>query len=168
MRNFYKVALCAMVLFVFLASCGIPSFENVYDNPYFSVEYPSIFEVIGSSDTDIVITQIGNISPMMRFTMVEMGSMTKGDTMSLQAQYTSVSEKALDVEMRNTKVDGVRSLFVRMVYPGGITGMSVTELMEYSIPLDGKLLRIELTPQIPDDIELGHDIVRTIRFHENH
>jgi len=29
------------------------------------------------------------------------------------------------------------------------------------------LLKIELTPQIPEDIELGHDIVRTIILNEN-
>jgi hypothetical protein len=157
-----------MVSLTLLVSCGSPSFDNIYDNQYFSVEYPSIMQVSESGEADIVIKDIGNISPMLRFSMLSISGMTKGDTTNLYAQYNDISSKAMNCEMKDVKVDGVRSLFVKMAIPGGISGMSIVEIIEYTIPLDGKLLKVELTPQVPDDIELGHRIVETIQFHENH
>ena len=167
MSKYPRIVVFVLALVILMFGCGEPSYENTYQNTFFSFEYPSILEVRESGDTDIVIAEIGDIDPMMRFEMLKVQGLRRGNTEFLRENFSREAKRMLDSEMKIKHVGGVKALYVKMVSSGSMTNSGPVELLAYNIPLDGKLLKIELTPQIPEDIKLGHDIVRTIKLNEN-
>ncbi|MCK5744533.1 MAG: hypothetical protein KAH30_07315 [Caldisericia bacterium] len=163
MKKTVSVALVFVISTLLLVSvgCGKPHFDNEYENSYFKFEYPLVLEIKEVGDSKIEVAEVGYMYPMMVVQMLEYKGLTEGDVLLVKERYLRANPGSPAPEIIPKRVSGIKSIFFKVIIPGGFSG-GVSERHGYYVPLADMVLFVEFTPQIPEDIDLAHRIVETL------